>query len=77
MQAITEKTLIPLGIIASLLAAAVGATTWMTALYSRVSVAEQRIQDVEATNKETIKELKLVNETLVEIKTILDKRGSR
>lgn len=72
VQTITaEKTLLPLGLALSLMGFIVGGTWWLSAMYSRVAVAETNIGSLESANKEILREMKSVNETLVEIKIVL------
>lgn len=75
MQAITEKTVMPISLMASILGFALGATWWAASLHSRVSQAETSVGDVKLSQKELVQELKTVNETLVEIKILLAKKS--
>jgi hypothetical protein len=75
MQKITEDTLLPLGLLAAILSFALGATWWASSLYSRVAQAEVQIGSLEKANTDMLKELKTVNETLIEIRVLLGKKG--
>ncbi len=68
---LTEATLIPMGIVASLAMTLAGAAWWASALYVRVAQAEVSISSLENSHTDVIKELREVNGTLIEIKTVL------
>ena len=72
MQTITEKTLIPLSLIVGIIGTVIGGVWWLSALYSRVSYAEENINRLQDSNKEIVKQLQSVNETLIQIKVTLD-----
>jgi peptidoglycan hydrolase CwlO-like protein len=68
---IDEKTLMPLGVILSILATLVGAVWWASAVYARVAQAENSIQSLQINNSDIAKELKQMNNVLIEISTQL------
>lgn len=74
MDKITEKTLLPLGLIVTLATSVIGSTWWMSALYSRVARAEDSINDLVSSRKEMVNELRAMNFTLIEIRTELKKK---
>jgi len=69
MRAITEKTQVPLSLIVTLVTFICGATWWAASMQTRVSRNEEATQEI-------VKELKLANDTLIELKVIL-KQDSR
>jgi hypothetical protein len=73
----TEKTLLPLGLALSMAVSVVGGTWWLSAMYSRVAMAEHKIGSLESSNHEVLQELKSVNYTLIEIKTVLKKESEK
>jgi hypothetical protein len=75
MEKISEDTLIPIGLLGIILGALLGGTWWMSALYSRVAQAEIKVGSLEKANSDMLKELKTVNETLIEIRVLLGKKG--
>ena len=66
--------MIPLGVTFTTIIFLAGGVWWMSALYSRVASAEQDISTLENSHKETVLELKEMNTTLTEIKTLLKRR---
>jgi hypothetical protein len=68
---ITESTLLPLSIMGALLSIGIGGAWWMSALYSRVALAETNIQNLQANQKEIVQELKSINYNLIRIETLL------
>jgi hypothetical protein len=77
MQAITEKTLVPMGLLFSVLGIFFGGVWWAASLHSRVVSAEERVTGLEMSNKDVVKELKTVNETLIRISVTLDNTKSK
>ena len=75
------KTWVPLGKVVSIVMFAGGATAWATAVYSaietRVTQAEKEIVVQESNQRDLLKEVKIVNETLIEIKTVLKQQEKR
>jgi hypothetical protein len=75
------KTWVPLGRVVSVVTFAVGAAAWATAVYSaietRVTQAEKEIVVQESNQRDLLKEVKIVNETLVEIRTVLKQQEKR
>lgn len=65
------KTYLPVSALLACIMTFVGASWWMSALYSRVVTAESNISDLQKANYEMLKQLQDANYTLVEIKTIL------
>lgn len=49
----------------------------MSSLYSRVAYAEDSIASLQESNKEVVKQLQSVNETLIQIRTTLDNSKQR
>lgn len=71
MDAITNKTKIPLFTVISVGPILVGFIVWISMLYSNVSANTSDIQDLKGEKKDMVKELKEINKSLVEIKTTL------
>lgn len=71
LSKISEATLIPVSLLAIILSISVGGAWWMSALYARVVRAEDNVSDLQASQKEVIEELKVINTNLVEIKIVL------
>ncbi len=71
MDAITEKTKIPLFTLFSIGPVVIGFIVWISMLYSNVSANTQDIQDLKQEKKDMVHELKEINKSLVEIKTTL------
>ncbi len=71
MDAITEKTKIPLFTVLSAGPVLIGFIVWISMLYSNVSANTQDIEDLKSDKKEMVKELKEINKSLTEIKTTL------
>jgi hypothetical protein len=69
------KTWLPMSKVISLMMFAVGAAAWATAVYSkietRVTQAEKEIVIQEVNQRDLLKEVRLMNDTLVEIKTVI------
>jgi ABC-type transport system involved in cytochrome c biogenesis permease subunit len=63
-----EKLLIPVGIMGTILSIVIGASWWMSALYSRVVRAEEHIGEMVDYRKEFVLELRNINESLIELK---------
>lgn len=75
MQKISQETLIPISLVGGVLCLMLGGSWWMSALYSRVAQAEVQIGSLEKANADMLKELKIVNETLIEIRVLLGNKG--
>lgn len=71
MDAITEKTKIPLFAVLTSVPILVGFIVWISVLYSNVSANTQDIEDLKTDKKEMVQELKEINKSLTEIKTTL------
>lgn len=71
MDAITEKTKIPLFTVLSAGPIIVGFIVWISMLYSNVSANTSDIQDLKNDKKDMVQELKDINKSLTEIKTTL------
>lgn len=71
MDAITDKTKIPLFTVLSAGPILVGFVVWISMLYSNVSANTQDIQDLKEDKKDMVRELKEINKSLTEIKTTL------
>lgn len=71
MDAITEKTKIPLFTVLSAGPIIVGFIVWISMLYSNVSANTADIQDLKNDKKDMVQELKDINKSLTEIKTTL------
>lgn len=71
MDRLTEKTWVPVGLVASVIGVTIGATWWMSALFLRVDQAEARISSLESSQIQIITELQKMNLALTEIKVIL------
>jgi Tfp pilus assembly protein PilO len=75
------KTWLPMSKVISLMMFAVGSAAWATAVYSkietRVTQAEKEIVTQENSKKELIVEIRKMNDTLVEIKTVLKQQERR
>lgn len=66
--------MLPLGVAFSIVFFLGGGAWWMSALYARVASAERDISTLQQSHRDTVKELKEMNQTLVEIKTILKRQ---
>lgn len=71
MDAITEKTKVPLFAVLTSVPILVGFIVWISVLYSNVSANTQDIEDLKSDKKEMVRELKEINKSLTEIKTTL------
>lgn len=71
MDAITEKTKIPLFAALTSIPILVGFIVWISMLYSNVSANTKDIEDLKNEKKEMVGELKQINKSLTEIKTTL------
>lgn len=71
MTKLTEDTLIPIGLAASALLSFAGAVWWASAVYVRIGTAENNISSLQASQDAIVKELREVNGTLIEIRTVL------
>lgn len=70
-----ENTLIPFSIIGIFLSVTAAGAWWASAMYVRVAQAETKIGSLEMNHQEVVKELRLTNETLIEIKAVLKQRA--
>lgn len=74
---LTEKTLIPIGMVLGLLSTLVGATMWATTLYNRTNTITDRVLSLEQYKEEHIKQLQQINITLAQILGRLDSMDRR
>jgi hypothetical protein len=75
MQSISEKTHVPISLIAGFLSFVIGATYWAASLHSRVAQAEEAVSEVKITQKELVHEIRTVNQTLNDIRVLLAKKS--
>ena len=75
MSALSESSTIRISLVIAFSSVIVGATWWASAIESRVSGSEQKIQAVQNEARETNEQLSELNATMREIKVLLKERG--